>query len=101
LLTGLKLGYHPHHKFRCGFAVYSLKYTKDISQLKAFSQNLMHANISITDGIYRGLSNSDINEQINSLTENQFTDDKDSLMDLVVKNRELIVKLEYKLNRDN
>ena len=33
-------------------------------ELKAISQNLMHSNISITDGIYGGLSTLDVKNQI-------------------------------------
>ena len=43
----------------------------------------MHANISITDGIYGGLSGSDINEQITSLTEEKLPEDTNSLKELL------------------
>lgn len=92
-LEKVGLPYHSPHKFRHGFAVYSLKKAKDISQLKAISQNLMHENISITDGIYGGLSNADIKEQITSLIENSLPDDNESLLELLRKNQELILKL--------
>jgi integrase len=82
-LDKVGLPYRSPHKFRHGCAVFSLKHAKDISQLKAISQNLMHANISITDGIYGGLSDSDINAQINSLTEKKLPDDKDSPKELL------------------
>jgi len=55
------------YKFRHGFAVFALKMAKDIAELIAISQNLMHANISITDSIYGGLSDKDIRSRINSL----------------------------------
>jgi integrase len=51
-LKKVGLPYHSPHKFRHGNAVYSLKQAKDIASLKAISQNLMHSNLSITDGIY-------------------------------------------------
>jgi len=60
-----------------------LKHADNIGQLKAISQNLMHANISITDGIYGGLSGSDINEQITSLTEEKLPEDTNSLKELL------------------
>lgn len=97
-LEKVGLTYHSPHKFRHGFAVYSLKHAKDISQLKAISQNLMHENISITDGIYGGLSDADIKEQITSLTENSLPDDKDLLIELLRKNNEAIEKLQLKLS---
>jgi hypothetical protein len=40
---------------------------KDIQALKAVSQNLMHSNISIADGVYGILSDNDVREQIASL----------------------------------
>ncbi len=55
------------HKFRHGHATYGLKQAKDIGDLKAVSQNLMHANIGITDGIYAILSTEDMQERIASL----------------------------------
>jgi len=94
----MKLPYHSPHKFRHGFAVFSLKRADDIGQLKAISQNLMHSNISITDGIYGGLSETDINEQITSLTEEKLPDDKNSLKELLRLTLDRIDKLEKKLN---
>jgi site-specific recombinase XerC len=64
------LPYHSPHKFRHGFAVIALKNAKDIPALKAVSQNLMHSNLSITDGVYGILSSTDISEQIKSLGKN-------------------------------
>ncbi len=37
---------------------------KDVSVLKAVSQNLMHENLSITDGVYGTLSETDVRQQI-------------------------------------
>ncbi len=59
--------YYSPHKFRHGHAVYALKRAKDIQALKAVSQNLMHSNISITDGVYGVLSDGDVREQIVTL----------------------------------
>ena len=61
------LPYYSPHKFRHGHAVYALKNAKDVPALKAVSQNLMHANISTTDGIYGVLSETDVREQIDLL----------------------------------
>jgi integrase len=76
------LPYHSPHKFRHGFAVYAIKHAKDMSDMKAISQNLMHANISITDGIYGGLSDMDIKKQITSLTSNSIPDDDQTLLEM-------------------
>lgn len=58
------LPYLSPHKFRHGHATYGLKQARDIGDLKAVSQNLMHANIGITDGIYAILSTEDMQERI-------------------------------------
>jgi hypothetical protein len=44
-----------------------LKNAKDVSALKAVSQNLMHENLSITDGVYGILSETDVRQQIADL----------------------------------
>ncbi len=61
------LPYMSPHKFRHGHATYGLKQAKGIGDLKAVSQNLMHANIGITDGIYAILSTEDMQERIAAL----------------------------------
>ena len=55
------------HKFRHGHAVYSMKRAKTVAQMKAISQNLMHSNTGITDGIYGRLVNDDRENMINDL----------------------------------
>jgi site-specific recombinase XerC len=66
-LRRVGLAYHSPHKFRHGHAVYALKMAKDVSALKAVSQNLMHENLSITDGVYGILSETDVRQQIGEL----------------------------------
>lgn len=56
--------YLSPHKLRHGHGVYGVKNAKDISELKAISQNLMHAHIGITDGIYGKLADDDLSEII-------------------------------------
>lgn len=56
--------YLSPHKLRHGHGVYGVKNAKDISELKAISQNLMHENIGITDGIYGKLADDDLSEII-------------------------------------
>jgi hypothetical protein len=48
--------------------VYALKNAKDVSALKAVSQNLMHENLTITDGVYGILSETDVRKQIADLS---------------------------------
>jgi len=82
------LPYHSPHKFRHGHAVYAIKNAKDIPALKAVSQNLMHANLSITDGVYGILSETDVREQIAALGQQiKVGDDKnlDLLADLLIE----------------
>ena len=61
------LPYHSPHKFRHGHDVYAIKKAKTVAELKAISQNLMHSNLSITDGIYGILSREDRKKYITGL----------------------------------
>jgi integrase len=63
-LNSVGLPYRSPHKFRHGFAVYALKQAQDIADFKAISMSLIHANMSITDGIYSVLSEQDFNDRI-------------------------------------
>ena len=56
---------------------------KDIAALKAISQNLMHSNLSITDGVYAILSDLDVKNQIQSLGKNQDEDILQKLRELL------------------
>jgi len=58
------LPYHSAHKFRHGHAVYGIKNSKDIGDLKTVSMNLMHSNLSITDGVYGVLSTLEVSKRI-------------------------------------
>jgi hypothetical protein len=44
-----------------------LKNSKNIHALKAVSQNLMHENLSITDGVYGILSKTDVKNEMAAL----------------------------------
>ncbi len=66
-LAAAGLPNHSPHKFRHGFAVYGLQQAQDMQALKAVSMNMMHANISITDGIYARLTQQNVKEQIANL----------------------------------
>ena len=89
--------YKSPHKLRHGHAVYVLKLTQNMAQLKAVSQNMMHSNIGITDGIYGVLVEDDVHNTILDLSSSNTnpsretkTGDVESLM------RELLKKLEEK-----
>jgi integrase len=85
-LNRLGLEYHSPHKFRHGHAVYALKNAKDIPTLKAVSQNLMHANLSVTDGVYGILSDIDVKDKISTLGKNKPHNNKDltELINIVI-----------------
>ena len=59
--------YKSPHKLRHGHAIYGVKNADDIEQLKAVSQNLMHANLSITDGIYGQLTHENVADAMKKL----------------------------------
>jgi integrase len=61
------LPYYSPHKFRHGHATYGLSNAVTVPDLKAVSQNLMHSNLSITDGIYAILSENELGERISRL----------------------------------
>ena len=61
------VAYKSPHKFRHGHAVYALKHARTPAQVKAISQNLMHSNTGITDGIYGRLVNDDVRDMIMEL----------------------------------
>lgn len=71
-LAGVR--YRSPHKFRNGHAVYALKRAKNMEQLKAISQNLMHSTVGITDGVYGNLVNDDVHSVITSLAGMDFSD---------------------------
>ena len=52
--------YLSPHKLRHGHAVYGLKNARTIEELKAVSQNIMHASMTITDGIYANLLTNEV-----------------------------------------
>lgn len=89
--------YHSPHKFRHGNAVYSLKMAKDIQALKAVSQNLMHSNISITDGVYGILSDNDVKGQIAELGHSILSSEKKDYEELIAMTREINNKLGIKV----
>ena len=64
-IAGVK--YKSAHKFRHGHTVWAMKRAKDLAQLKAISQNLMHANVGITDGIYGNFESDDVHQTIAGL----------------------------------
>ena len=76
-LDRVGLPFHSPHKFRHGYAVFGIKHFTTLAQLIALSQNLMHSNISITDGIYGMLSNADKKKLLSNFNPEQTIISKD------------------------
>jgi integrase len=79
--------YRSPHKLRHGHAVYALKRARTIAEFKAVSQNLMHADLRITDKIYGVLTENDVQSLIAGLTGAGPTDQRE-----VVDTLELLLK---------
>ncbi|MBI5951913.1 MAG: hypothetical protein HY865_09665 [Chloroflexi bacterium] len=62
--------YKSPHKLRHGHAVYGLKNARTLEELKAVSQNIMHASMTITDGVYANLLGNEVQSVITSLGKN-------------------------------
>ena len=65
-IAGVK--YKSAHKFRHGHTVWALKRAKDMGEVKAISQNVMHANLGVTDGIYGVMTSDDVHQTIAGLS---------------------------------
>jgi hypothetical protein len=68
LFAAAGLPYKSPHKFRHGHAVFALQHARTMADYKAVSMNLMHADISITDGIYAPLAGGEVQRRIAGLT---------------------------------
>jgi site-specific recombinase XerD len=67
LCAAARIAYLSPHKLRHGHAVYALKRARTIGELKAVSQNLMHSDLTVTNGVYGVLTDSDVQHTIASL----------------------------------
>lgn len=88
------LQYHSPHKFRHGHAVYALSMAKDVATLKAVSQNLMHENLTVTDGVYGVLSEVDVAKRVAGLGSGESNGVATDLRELLNLNRRLLKHLE-------
>ena len=66
----VSLPYRSPHQFRHGHAVHGLKNSKNVADLKAVSQNLMHSSLTVTDSVYGVLSEDDRQKRISMLGNN-------------------------------
>lgn len=76
--------YLSPHKLRHGHVVYALKQARNMLDLKAISQNVMHKSVTITDGIYGQLVSDDVRNTIARLGTNQ-TGGLESKIDQLLK----------------
>jgi hypothetical protein len=66
---------------------------KAIAALKAVSQNLMHSNISIIDGVYGILSNNDVRGQVAALGKQLLSADDHNIEELKIMTKQIFEKL--------
>jgi len=59
--------YQSPHKLRHGHVVHALKQAHNMAELKAISQNIMHASVVITDQVYGKLVNNNVRDVISNL----------------------------------
>lgn len=67
LCKKLGVSYASPHKFRHGHIVYARSFASNMEEVKAISQNVMHANTIITDQIYSGLAADKVQSVITNL----------------------------------
>ncbi len=80
-LTGVP--YLSPHKLRHGHVVYALKKARNMAEMKAISQNVMHASVTITDQVYGNLIGDDIKSTIAGLGQRSSDDISARLTELV------------------
>jgi hypothetical protein len=74
--------------------VYALSMAQDVATLEAVSQNLMHANLSVTDGVYGILSDVDVRRQIARLRRHAELRSEGEVKELVSVTKRLLKRLE-------
>lgn len=88
-LDKVGLPYHSPHKFRHGHAVYGIQQAKDMADLKALSQNMMHDSLETTDKTYAFLDATDVKDRITQLGKPREHEDTNVIKELKVV-RELL-----------
>jgi len=73
--------YQSPHKLRHGHVVHALKQARNMAELKAISQNIMHASVVITDQVYGKLLNNNVRDVISNLGVHK--DDKAEIRQLI------------------
>lgn len=86
--------YPSPHNFRHSHAVFALENAKDVSALKAVSQNLTHENLVITDGVYSIPFETDVSKQIQELGHKTASDETAEFEKLVSLTKTLLAKID-------
>jgi integrase len=73
--------YQSPHKLRHGHVVYALKLARNMAELKAISQNVMHASVTITDQVYGRLLDSDVQTIISNLGQSHASSSMEDKLD--------------------
>ena len=60
--------------------MFALKRARTIAELKAVSQNLMHADLTVTNGVYAVLTDDDVQHTIASLGQAELPQNGDALI---------------------
>lgn len=81
------LTYKSPHAFRYGHIHWSVERARDMADLKAISQNVMHSSRKITDEIYSQLTENSVKSRIQGLgnPQNNLSDEKDLLIQKLIK----------------
>jgi len=75
--------YLSPHKLRHGHVVYALKKAHNLADLKAISQNVMHASVTITDQVYGKLLDDDVRNTIARLGDSPAGDKLDEILTML------------------
>lgn len=77
--------YLSPHKLRHGHVMWARSHARDMDELKAISQNIMHASVTITDGRYGNLVTEDVRNTIAQLGQSQPGDGLETKIDELLK----------------
>jgi integrase len=75
--------YLSPHRFRHGHIVYARSHARTQEEVKAVSQNVMHANTIITDQVYSGLTGDQVRNVITNLGASNPNLDKAEILRLI------------------
>ena len=84
-LKAENLLYHSPHKFRHGHIRYLAANARNVADLKAISQNVMHSDMKITDKFYTALNGDDLKDRISALNQNGKAKDKQKIKDFLLE----------------